>query len=109
MINYVHKTLRVLSAVIIIVHASCLLGGCMYSLDGLIGVILQLINIKYVQSKKCDQRGASKHVPVLKIYKVLYIYVVYLLVWIINTPTCFDVFASSSGSLFVCMLKLQNQ
>jgi len=25
-----------------------------------------------------------------------------------STPTCFDVYVSSTGSLFLCMLKLQN-
>ena len=45
------------SAVIIRVSGSCWLGGCTYNLDCSVAVILQLIDINYVRSTKCDQGG----------------------------------------------------
>ena len=46
-----------LSSIVIRISVSCLLGGCIYNLDRLIGAILQLINIKYIRSTKYDEKG----------------------------------------------------
>jgi hypothetical protein len=63
---------------------SCLFGGCIYSLDSLVGVIPMLV-FPVCWDDEYDDTDALKHLGVLKIYKILLIcMVVHLLVWIIN-------------------------
>ena len=48
-------------------RGSCLFGGCMYSLDSLVGVIPMLV-FPVCWDVECDDADAWKHAGVLKIY-----------------------------------------
>ena len=54
----------------------------------------------------CTMHFVQFTVFVQQMHKI-YIYI-YTISVSYSTPTCFDVYVSSTGSLFLCMLKLQN-